>query len=105
MKVEISGRVAELATGSPIARVSLTRRTRKRARLQRERLQDNKPEPEYIKAVGYVREVDTESSTFELRDRTDSPNAPNLVFAFDEDDLDDVTDALRSTVATAVLMR
>ncbi len=96
MKVEVSGRVAERATGSPSARVVLTRRTRRRAQAEIRRLVEAKPEPEYLTVVGRVKEADAEALTFELRNRTDKPGAGDVIFAFQPDDIDDVTDALRA---------
>jgi hypothetical protein len=94
-KIEVSGRVLERATGNSSDRIVLTRNTRKRATSQIRRMTEQRPSPEYLMAVGRIKEADTEKYTFQLRDRTDVPDAEDVVFAFQPDDIDDIADALR----------
>ena len=95
-KVEVSGRVLERATGSPAEKIVLTRTTRRRAMAQIRRLTEQQPTSEMLSVIGRIKEVDAEKNTFELRDRVDSADAEDVIFAFQPDDIDDVTDALRA---------
>ena len=91
-RIEVTGRVAELALDASPGRVLLTRKTWKRAHLQLRRLAIRDPEPEKLSVVGRIRQVDEDFPAFTLRERED--RGVDVSFTFDlEEYMDDVHDA------------